>query len=192
MTTRSGSPPIWPARRQTSSAGHAMGGGRSAGLPRGAPTSTQAAIVAICSSVSEMSFANAWMPTVLSMCHGGISRATTLRRMARAQGRTSSYVTSDIGAICPSRWQASQRCWRIGATSLENVTASGCAAAVPPPRTAAAASPIAMTRPSRLMSYLLHSRTRTSTYAFVQQHWKPTAIVGPCGPESSHASTRST
>ena len=73
-----------------SSAGHSTGGGMSAGLPRGAPASTQATIVSISASVSEMSFSNSWMPIVLSMCHGGIERSATLVRMDRAHGRTSS------------------------------------------------------------------------------------------------------
>jgi hypothetical protein len=33
------------------------------------------------------------------MCHGGIWRAATRSRMDLAQGRASSNVTSDIGAI---------------------------------------------------------------------------------------------
>src|SRR6267378_4408930 len=36
-----------------------------------------ATIVAICSSLSDMSFLNFWTPTVLSMCHGGICREAT-------------------------------------------------------------------------------------------------------------------
>ena len=39
-----------------------------------------------------------------SAYHGGIWRATTLFLMARAQGRTSSYDMSDIGATSPGRW----------------------------------------------------------------------------------------
>ena len=35
--------------------------------------------------------------------HGGISRATTLVLMARAQGRASWYDVSAIGATCPAR-----------------------------------------------------------------------------------------
>ena len=44
-----------------------------------------------------MSFAN--LPIVGSAPHGGISRATTFCLIARAHGRASSKVTSDIGAM---------------------------------------------------------------------------------------------
>jgi hypothetical protein len=43
------------------------------------------------------------MPTVLSMCHGGICREATRSLIDRAQGRASSKVTSDIGAIESAR-----------------------------------------------------------------------------------------
>ena len=62
----------------------------SAGLPCGAPLSTQLAIFAISSSLSEESSLNFWMPMFLSMNQGGISRAAVLRLIARAHGRTSS------------------------------------------------------------------------------------------------------
>ena len=90
-TTRSGSPSssYFSARRQTSSAGHAIGGGASAGSPGGAPASTQRTTVSISASLSDMSLAKSRMPTVLSMCHGGILRAATFSLMARAHGRTS-------------------------------------------------------------------------------------------------------
>ena len=42
------------------------------------------AIVAICSSLSEMSSLNCWIPMFLSMCQGGISRATTRFLIDRA------------------------------------------------------------------------------------------------------------
>ena len=70
-------------------AGHRRGGGRSAGLPRGAPASTQLPISAISSAVSDGSSLNAWIPMFLSMNQGGISRASVRWRMERAQGRTS-------------------------------------------------------------------------------------------------------
>lgn len=82
-TTRSGSPMVQPAASQTS------GGGRSAGFPRGAPASTQAAMVSISASLSEGSSLKCWMPMFLSMNHGGISRAAVRLRIDRAQGRTS-------------------------------------------------------------------------------------------------------
>jgi hypothetical protein len=43
--------------------------------------------------------------------------------MALAQGRDSSYVTSDIGAIEPFLWQSWHFSWKMGATSFVNVTA---------------------------------------------------------------------
>jgi hypothetical protein len=62
------------------------------------------------------------MPTVLSMCHGGICRDATRVLIDRAHGRASSNVMSDIGAIEFGRWQASHLAWKIGATSLVKVT----------------------------------------------------------------------
>src|SRR5262245_3648095 len=107
-----------------------MAGGMSFGSPFGAPAATHDWIVSICSSLSERSFLNFWMPTVLSMCHGGIWRVATRSRIERAQGRASSYVASDIGAMPSVRWQASHLAWKIGAMSLVNVGALAvCAAA---------------------------------------------------------------
>ena len=40
---------------------------------------------------------------VLSMNHGGISRSAVRSLIARAQGRASSYVSSDIGATASGR-----------------------------------------------------------------------------------------
>ncbi len=93
----------------------------SAGLPRGEPASTQRAIVAISSSLSDGSFLNDVMPIDLSMWNGGISRELVRVLIERAHGRASSYVMSDIGAISPARWQLTHERWRIGATSLVNV-----------------------------------------------------------------------
>ena len=89
-TIRSGSPTV-----QVAPSGHSMAGGMSAGLPRGAPASTQSAIRAISSLLSEMSFLKRWMPTFFSMNQGGIrsgslSGREVLSLIARAQGRTSS------------------------------------------------------------------------------------------------------
>jgi hypothetical protein len=50
------------------------GGGASAGLPSGAPASTQRAIVAISASLNDGSSLNLRIPTRRSMYHGGISR----------------------------------------------------------------------------------------------------------------------
>ena len=84
MTTRSGFSP-W---NQVSTAGHAIGGGASAGLPRGAPWSTQRPMVAISASLSDGS--SRYLPTVRSTNHGGMTRASTRCLMERAHGRTSS------------------------------------------------------------------------------------------------------
>ena len=81
------------------------GGGMSAELPIIAPVSTHFTIVAISSSLNDGSFLNLVMPMVRSMCQGGISRAATLAWIDRAHGRVSSYVSSDIGATEPGRWQ---------------------------------------------------------------------------------------
>ena len=88
--------------------------------PFGMPPSTQRTRVAISSSESDRSFLKCWMPTVLSMCHGGIWRETTRALIDCAHGRVSSKVTSDIGAMYPGRWHAWHFSWRIGATSLVN------------------------------------------------------------------------
>ena len=58
--------------------------------PFGAPASTQRTMVAICSSVSERSLAKCWMPTLRSMCQGGIWREATRTLIERAHGRASS------------------------------------------------------------------------------------------------------
>src|SRR5437867_6880605 len=62
----------------------------------------------------------------LSMYQGGITPArgpTPVRSfIARAHGRTSSYVTRDIGATPSGRWQFWQLRCRIGAMSLAKVT----------------------------------------------------------------------
>src|SRR5438105_1672627 len=62
------------------------------------------------------------MPTFLSMYQGGISRATTFCLIDLAHGRASSYVSNGMGANVSGRWQTWQCCWRMGATSLVNVT----------------------------------------------------------------------
>src|SRR6185312_10137732 len=124
FTMRSG----WPnlsANSHESPLGHFTGGGMSFMSPAGAPESAQRRIVSICASDSDASFSKCWMPTVLSRCHGGMVRAATRVRIARAQGRVSSYVTSDIGAIESGRWQAWHFCWKIGATSRANVGDAG-------------------------------------------------------------------
>src|SRR5262245_35639360 len=100
----------------------------SLGSPFGAPASTHFTMVSICPSVSERSFLYFWIPTDLSRCQGGIWRVETRLLMERAQGRLSSYVTSDIGAIDSGRWHASHFSWKMGAMSFVNVGADLAAA----------------------------------------------------------------
>src|SRR5437870_400455 len=121
LRINSGGPPNKSAKFHFDSSGHCFGGGISFGSPFGTPASTHFTIVPICASDSERSFLNFWMPTVLSICHGGICRVSTRSRMALAQGRTSSYVTSDIGAIESGLWQAWHFSCNMGAMSLVKV-----------------------------------------------------------------------
>src|SRR5580765_3181823 len=73
------------------------------------------------------------MPTFFSMYQGGITpRCGPIEvrcLMARAYGRTSSYVTSDIGATPSVRWQFWQLRCRIGTMSFVNVTEAGAVSA---------------------------------------------------------------
>src|SRR5262245_15004099 len=84
------------------------------------------------------------MPTVLSICHGGIWRSETRALIERAQGRASSKVVSGIGAIESTLWQASHFSWKMGAMSFVNVGLSGTPAAL---ANAGIAKPIAHTAP---------------------------------------------
>ena len=99
------------------------------GSPCGAPASTHFTIVSSCSSVSERSFLNFWMPTLRSICHGGICRSATRVLIDFAHGRASAKVISDIGAIESGRWHASHFSWKIGAMSFVNVGVFGASAA---------------------------------------------------------------
>src|SRR5262247_1526254 len=103
----------------------------SAGLPSGAPASTHLTIVSTSRSLSDRSLLKCCTPTFLSMNHGGISRAATFSLIDRALGRTSAYVSSDIGAMLPGRWQTWQLLWKMGATSFVNVTEDGLVADCP-------------------------------------------------------------
>ena len=80
--------------------------GRSFALPFGEPPATQASSVFRSSSLSRRSFSN--VPAGASACQGGMCPSPTSSRIALAYGRTSSYVSSDIGAISPGRWQVVQ------------------------------------------------------------------------------------
>src|SRR5436190_22644360 len=75
-----------------------------------------------------MSFTN--LPYRRSGPHGGISRVVTFWRIDFDQGRTCSYLSRDIGATSPGRWQLTHFVNRIGATSFEKVGAASAAAAV--------------------------------------------------------------
>ena len=90
LTTRSGGPPNRSAKYHFDASGHSTGAGMSSGLPRGAPPSTHRTIVSSSASVSDLSFLKSVIPTVRSMCQGGICRVETRSLMERAQGRDSS------------------------------------------------------------------------------------------------------
>ena len=78
----------------SSSLPKSSGGGRSAGLPSGAPLSAHIAIFSISSSLREMSSLKCWMPMSFSMNHGGMAprlfRNCVRALMDRAQGRACS------------------------------------------------------------------------------------------------------
>src|SRR5215470_638298 len=93
-----------------------FGAGASLGSPGLAPPSTHETRVLICAGVSLRSLEKC--PYCGSAYHGGIFWFTTAIFMAIAQGRASSYVSSDMGATSPGRWQLWQLFWRIGNTSL--------------------------------------------------------------------------
>src|SRR5262245_35185407 len=69
------------------------------------------------------------MPTLRSICHGGIWRSDTRALIDFAHGRACVKVISDIGAIESGRWQASHFSWKIGAMSFVNVGVLGASAA---------------------------------------------------------------
>src|SRR5262249_14035197 len=92
------------------------------------------------------------MPTVLSMCHGGICRPPTRAAIDLAHGRASSYVTSAIGAIPSARWQDSHFAWKMGATSLVYVTVLVGSAASVTPATNSTAPIVKALFPSQLVS----------------------------------------
>src|SRR5215510_4613353 len=132
------------------------GGGRSFGLPSGAPPSTQATMAS--TSFCERRRSLDHWPCAGSACHGGISRRATFSRMDLAHGRTSLKLISDIGAISPGRWQLMQFLTRIGAMSLLNVGAAA-SAPVKSPRvmtTAAAARQINETKTTKRERFIEH------------------------------------
>src|SRR5947207_12324367 len=96
LITRSGGPSFGCTLQMFDSSFHVFGGGMSFESPFGAPAAVQRRIVSISASLSDRSFLNRRMPTVLSMCHGGIWRAPMRAAIDFTQGRASSYVTSDI------------------------------------------------------------------------------------------------
>src|ERR1700736_4611814 len=102
--------------------------------PSGAPLLAQAVRVSMSARDSDRSLEN--LPKCGSAYHGGMRLRITASRIAAAQGRASLYVSSDIGAASPGRWQPWQFFWSIGATSLLNVTADSLATRPPANRIA--------------------------------------------------------
>src|SRR3712207_6803078 len=94
VNTASGVPIVQPSA-------YRGGFGMSLSSPFGAPASTHAAMVSMSFCDRLGSFLN--FPCAGSADHGGISRFTTRCLIARAHGRTSSYVISDIGADIAGR-----------------------------------------------------------------------------------------
>ena len=84
LTVKSGAPFDQPSLVSST---HCFGAGASAASPAGAPASTQRRIVSISASVRPRSLEKT--PAGADANHGGISRASTLPAMARAQGRVS-------------------------------------------------------------------------------------------------------
>jgi hypothetical protein len=130
LTIKSGSPNC-AANIQPSSAGQLIEAGISFSSPFGAFESTHWMMISICSSFNDRSFLKSCIPTVLSICQGGISRLRITFLMDLAQGLTSSNPTRDIGAIELFRWHDSHLFWKIGATSFVKVMGclSSCAEA---------------------------------------------------------------
>src|SRR5262245_7102408 len=71
--------------------------------PAGLPPSPHATNSAISNGDNVGSLAN--IPKPRAACHTGIRRVSACSLIARAHGRTSSYVTSGIGADPPGPWQ---------------------------------------------------------------------------------------
>src|SRR6478735_966121 len=165
LMIRSGS--FWPksgAKFQPWSSGQVFSAGMSFGSPCGAPVSIHFSTLAYCSSLSERSFLNFCTPTVLSICHGGMLRASTRDLIERTHGRTSEKVFRDIGAIESGRWQASHFSWKIGAMSLLNVGLFGTSANAAAGVTSAAPSASARTAlnlPSNMYELLRGRPPRT-------------------------------
>src|SRR5262245_356338 len=96
-----------------------MGFGASLGSPCGAPLSTHFTIVSISVCLSDLSLVKC--PNSSLANQGGIFFELTAFLIALAHGRVVSYVSSDIGAVWPGRWQPWQCCWKIGRTSFVNM-----------------------------------------------------------------------
>ena len=134
LTIRSGVPIL-----QVSASAHRLDGGMSAGFPRAAPLSAHLATSATSAALSDGSSLYFWMPMFCSMYHGGMTPAwgpiPVRCLIARAQGRTSSYVVSGICPPPPTLWQFSQLRCMIGAMSFVYVTCepapAGCCAVTP-------------------------------------------------------------
>ena len=100
------------------------------------------------------------------MYQGGISRASTFRLIDRDHGRTSSYVTSDIGAIAPGRWQLWQLRCRIGSTSFVKVTS-------PPAPAACAGADAAPASSSPATAFPSIRNVWTPSHPLVTSHLPP-------------------
>src|SRR3954447_7765160 len=130
-----------------------------------------------CSSLSDMSFLNFCTPTLRSMCHGGIWRVETRCLIDLAHGRDSSNVLSDIGAIDPGSWQFWHLAWKIGATSLVNVTfLAWSAASAADGRTSnvpTARAPRLRWRLAPTITGSFHGRCRVRRHSHRQRHDDP-------------------
>src|SRR5476651_511956 len=154
------------------------------GSPCGAPASTHRVMSSTWSSVSERSFLNFWIPTVRSICHGGICRSLTRALIDLAHGRASAKVMSDIGAIESGRWHASHFSRKIGAISLENVGVFGASAA------AAIAGTSSATPTTQCVSCLMFVLPLAIFFTILGSNGHFYVGVGPAALEATTALTR--
>ena len=106
------------------------------------------------------------MPMFFSMYQGGmtpgLSRSPVRYLMARAQGRTSSYEMSDIGAREFGRWHFWQLRCRRGAISRLNVGSSGTSPADAAIGNASAMIAAAPQKPTSFEVVMVSNLTRNS------------------------------
>src|SRR5262252_8722726 len=96
-----------------------MSAGASFASPCGAPMSTHFRIVSMSACFRDLSFVKC--PKSGLANQGGIFLELTAFLIAFAHGRADSYVSNDIGAVCPGLWQLWQFFWKIGSTSFVKV-----------------------------------------------------------------------